>query len=291
MNCTNTNKLMPHRPSRGAVSRVALPAVDSREPFARHMAPTSSGISRSAFKLPHPAYMAAFNLRTLKQARPQASLALTLDSLGIADGDRAWLKTLQDMAVNVVSGDLVVSFYPDCLSECLEAFIIIIMNTMCSTLMLRCRTNKSWLYGGKASMLDDVIMLLMMMFNDHVDDNAIMIIAVSAINLFLFVQGEYIDCTFSSVFGLSTMAAAGLGNWVSDLCGIGTVGYVERFATRLGFVTPPMRPELAGSRLFMWTTMLGRITGITIGCFLGLLPLLFFERDKDTEGRAPQTKS
>ncbi|GAA52469.1 hypothetical protein CLF_108134 [Clonorchis sinensis] len=35
-----------------------------------------------------------------------------------------------------------------------------------------------------------------------------------------------------------------------------TVGYVERFATRLGFVTPPMRPELAGSRLFMWTTML-----------------------------------
>ncbi|GAA52470.1 hypothetical protein CLF_108135 [Clonorchis sinensis] len=221
MNCTNTNKLMPHRPSRGAVSRVALPAVDSREPFARHMAPTSSGISRSAFKLPHPAYMAAFNLRTLKQARPQASLALTLDSLGIADGDRAWLKTLQDMAVNVVSGDLVVSFYPDCLSECLEAFIIIIMNTMCSTLMLRCRTNKSWLYGGKASMLDDVIMLLMMMFNDHVDDNAIMIIAVSAINLFLFVQGEYIDCTFSSVFGLSTMAAAGLGNWVSDLCGIG----------------------------------------------------------------------
>ncbi|TGZ56097.1 hypothetical protein CRM22_010190 [Opisthorchis felineus] len=110
-------------------------------------------------------------------------------------------------------------------------------------------------------------------------DNAIMIIA-----------GEYIDFTFSSVFGLSTMAAAGLGNWVSDLCGIGTVGYVERFATRLGFVTPPMRPELAGSRLFMWTTMLGRITGITIGCLLGLLPLLFFERDKNTESRAPQTK-
>lgn len=98
----------------------------------------------------------------------------------------------------------------------------------------------------------------------------------------MIIAGEYIDYTFSSMLGLSTMAAAGLGNWVSDLCGIGTVGYVERFAARLGYVTPPMSPQLARSRAFMWTTMLGRITGITIGCLLGLLPLLFFERDKDT---------
>ncbi|VDP92384.1 unnamed protein product [Echinostoma caproni] len=37
-------------------------------------------------------------------------------------------------------------------------------------------------------------------------DNAIMIVA-----------GEYIDLTFASLFGLSTMAAAGLGNLVSDI--------------------------------------------------------------------------
>ncbi|CAH8874705.1 unnamed protein product [Trichobilharzia szidati] len=41
-------------------------------------------------------------------------------------------------------------------------------------------------------------------------DNAIMIIA-----------GEYIDLTFSAMLGISTMAAAGLGNLVSDLFGIG----------------------------------------------------------------------
>ncbi|KAA3670772.1 uncharacterized protein DEA37_0007852, partial [Paragonimus westermani] len=38
-------------------------------------------------------------------------------------------------------------------------------------------------------------------------------------NCIMIVAGEYIDLSFSSVFGLSTMAAAGLGNWISDLCG------------------------------------------------------------------------
>ncbi|GAA51313.1 histone H3 [Clonorchis sinensis] len=61
MNCTHTKKLMPHRPSRGAISRVALLAAYSRAALrtddsvrlasalraasARHMAPTSSGLS------------------------------------------------------------------------------------------------------------------------------------------------------------------------------------------------------------------------------------------------------
>ena len=47
------------------------------------MAPTSSGISKSLFKPRHSVYLAAFNVRTLKQAGQQAALALTLDSLGI----------------------------------------------------------------------------------------------------------------------------------------------------------------------------------------------------------------
>ncbi|KER25885.1 hypothetical protein T265_06740 [Opisthorchis viverrini] len=54
-----------------------------RAASARHMVPTSSGISRSVLKPRHPLYLAAFNVRTLKQAGQQAALALTLDSLGI----------------------------------------------------------------------------------------------------------------------------------------------------------------------------------------------------------------
>jgi hypothetical protein len=54
-------------------------------------------------------------------------------------------------------------------------------------------------------------------------DNAIMIIA-----------GDYIDHTFGLAFGVSTMFAAGLGNTVSDVMGVGTSGWVESVAERMG---------------------------------------------------------
>ncbi|KER23541.1 hypothetical protein T265_08585 [Opisthorchis viverrini] len=46
------------------------------------LGPAEKGISKSIFK-PHSVYLAAFNVRTLKQAGQLAALALTLDSLGI----------------------------------------------------------------------------------------------------------------------------------------------------------------------------------------------------------------
>ncbi|GAA55088.1 polyprotein [Clonorchis sinensis] len=50
---------------------------------ARHPTLTSSGISKSNFMPRHPVHLAAFNVRTLKQAGVQAALALVLDSLDI----------------------------------------------------------------------------------------------------------------------------------------------------------------------------------------------------------------
>ncbi|KER26097.1 hypothetical protein T265_06577 [Opisthorchis viverrini] len=52
---------------------------------ARHMAPTTSGISKSVLKPRYPVNLAAFNIHPLKQAGQQAALSLTLDSLGIDD--------------------------------------------------------------------------------------------------------------------------------------------------------------------------------------------------------------
>ncbi|CAH8512157.1 unnamed protein product [Dicrocoelium dendriticum] len=81
---------------------------------------------------------------------------------------------------------------------------------------------------------------------------------------------------------ISSLSAAGLGNWLSDLCGIGTASYVERFATSLGFVIPPVTADQMNSRSMRWATALGRACGITLGCFLGMLPLLWFKcEDKD----------
>ncbi|CAH8661637.1 unnamed protein product [Schistosoma margrebowiei] len=96
-------------------------------------------------------------------------------------------------------------------------------------------------------------------------DNAIMIVA-----------GEYIDVQFATFLGISTMAAAGLGNLVSDLFGIGLVGYVEKFMEKIGISVPPLSASQLASSSVRWSIALGRIVGITTGCLLGLLPLVLF---------------
>ncbi|XP_008943084.1 PREDICTED: transmembrane protein 65 [Merops nubicus] len=96
-------------------------------------------------------------------------------------------------------------------------------------------------------------------------DNAIMIAA-----------GTQIELSIGVVLGISTMAAAALGNLVSDLAGLGLAGYVEALASRLGLSIPDLTPKQAD----MWQTRLsahlGKAIGVTIGCILGMFPLLFF---------------
>ena len=53
-------------------------------------------------------------------------------------------------------------------------------------------------------------------------DNAIMILA-----------GDKIDMTLGMTLGMSTMAAAGLGNLLSDVCGIGFGGFLSLFLSAL----------------------------------------------------------
>ncbi|XP_054841404.1 transmembrane protein 65 isoform X1 [Eublepharis macularius] len=96
-------------------------------------------------------------------------------------------------------------------------------------------------------------------------DNAIMIAA-----------GTQIELSIGIVLGISTMAAAALGNLVSDLAGLGLAGYVEALASRLGLSIPELTPKQAD----MWQTRvsahLGKAIGVAIGCLLGMFPLFFF---------------
>lgn len=92
-------------------------------------------------------------------------------------------------------------------------------------------------------------------------------------------QGDYIDVYLGSYFFLSTMAAAALGNTFSDVIGIGTAFYVERIANRIGFSPPKLSPiqmDMPSSRNF---ANLGRVLGVTIGCLLGMFPLLFKKKE------------
>jgi hypothetical protein len=45
-----------------------------------------------------------------------------------------------------------------------------------------------------------------------------------------------------SVMVVSTMAAAALGNTISDVMGIGSAWYVERLAVRIGMQSPKLSP-------------------------------------------------
>ncbi|XP_069076817.1 transmembrane protein 65 isoform X1 [Pleurodeles waltl] len=108
-------------------------------------------------------------------------------------------------------------------------------------------------------------------------DNAIMIVA-----------GTHIELSIGIVLGISTMAAAALGNLVSDLAGLGLAGYVEALSSRLGLPIPDLTPKQAD----MWQTRLsahfGKAIGVTIGCLLGMFPLFFLKGDE--EGKVEKKK-
>lgn len=107
-------------------------------------------------------------------------------------------------------------------------------------------------------------------------DNAIMIAA-----------GTQIELSIGVTLGISTMAAAALGNLVSDLAGLGLAGYVEALASKFGMQGPDLTPK----QVDMWQTRvsshMGKAIGVSIGCILGMFPLLFLgdEDEKETEAQ------
>merc|ERR1712012_940571 len=53
-------------------------------------------------------------------------------------------------------------------------------------------------------------------------------------NFIMIICGDSIDAHFGARLGLTTMAAAGLGNWVSDCVGLGLGDFIESIVARLG---------------------------------------------------------
>ncbi|KAL5016723.1 hypothetical protein ScPMuIL_006312 [Solemya velum] len=110
-------------------------------------------------------------------------------------------------------------------------------------------------------------------------------------NFLMITSGEYIDSTFGVLFGISTMAAAGLGNWISDLAGVGSAHYIEQFTSKCGVKSPALTAEQVDMKETRWSANMGRAIGISIGCVLGMFPLLFFGKKKHTESEEQQTES
>jgi hypothetical protein len=102
-----------------------------------------------------------------------------------------------------------------------------------------------------------------------------------------FRQGDYIDITIGTAFGISTMAAAALGNTISDVAGIGSAWYIEDLASKIGIRDPDLTPSQMASWPIRWAINGGRAIGVVIGCLLGMVPLLFLpsaEEEKERHG-------
>ena len=115
-------------------------------------------------------------------------------------------------------------------------------------------------------------------------------------NAILLLAGEAIDIYLGVTLGISTMCAAAIGNIVSDLCGVvfGTMiedallGWSKRIEKLTnGRITLPPMPKLSydqrNLRSVRWSSQLGCAAGLTVGCVIGMFPLLFFPTQKEKD--------
>eukprot|EP00035_Acanthoeca_spectabilis_P031577 m.14843 g.14843 ORF g.14843 m.14843 type:complete len:299 (+) comp4833_c0_seq1:312-1208(+) len=101
-------------------------------------------------------------------------------------------------------------------------------------------------------------------------------------NAIMLTAGDAIDQTLGATLQISTLAAAGLGNMVSDVMGLGLSSYVEAFASKVGIPSPQMSVQQMELPVARWTMLAASAVGITIGCLLGMAPLLFLTTDVTT---------
>ncbi|XP_034135044.1 transmembrane protein 65 isoform X2 [Drosophila guanche] len=118
--------------------------------------------------------------------------------------------------------------------------------------------------------------------------NAVPFIAFGFLDNFIMITaGEYIECYLGHFITLSTMAAAGLGNTISDVMGITMATYVEHGCQILGLKQPQMAPAQFELKSSKRASSFGRIMGITVGCLLGMCPLWFMEENQEASVPVP----
>eukprot|EP01062_Namystynia_karyoxenos_P018968 TRINITY_DN17093_c0_g1_i1.p1 TRINITY_DN17093_c0_g1~~TRINITY_DN17093_c0_g1_i1.p1 ORF type:complete len:377 (+),score=111.64 TRINITY_DN17093_c0_g1_i1:73-1203(+) len=109
-------------------------------------------------------------------------------------------------------------------------------------------------------------------------------------NFCMIAFGDAIEAHFGLVLGLSTMAAAGLGNMCSDIAGLGIADTIEHSAGMLGIKDPLITPQQRKLPIVRTVNTAAAVLGLAIGCLLGMVPLLFIDRrdrGDSNEGAAP----
>lgn len=100
-------------------------------------------------------------------------------------------------------------------------------------------------------------------------------------NAILIVAGEQIDVHMGVTLGISTLCAAAIGNIISDVVGVGFGTLIEDFCTkRLKIPVAPLTNAQRKLRSVRFSGQFGCAVGITIGCVIGMFPLMFINTDE-----------
>lgn len=102
-------------------------------------------------------------------------------------------------------------------------------------------------------------------------------------NTLMIHAGHYVDCTLGVTFGLSTLAAAGIGQIFSGVGGVVFGDALEVAFHRLagvGRTATAMTKAQKAMRASRMAGLFGGVVGVSLGCTLGLVNLLFVDENK-----------
>lgn len=96
-------------------------------------------------------------------------------------------------------------------------------------------------------------------------------------NLVMILAGDTIDSLFGgATLGITTLAAAGLGNIVADVVGVGATQQIKERSRKIAWAQPPRLSTLQQAMgSVRYAKLGGACLGVSVGCVLGMVPLLF----------------
>ena len=98
----------------------------------------------------------------------------------------------------------------------------------------------------------------------------------------MIVAGNAIDCTLGVTLGLSTLTAAAFGAMVSNGAGVVFGSTLDTIFRRLGLPRSGLSSEQRGLPITKRTVFMGNLSGVLLGCTLGLTSLLFIDTNRST---------
>ncbi|CAL1142604.1 unnamed protein product [Cladocopium goreaui] len=93
----------------------------------------------------------------------------------------------------------------------------------------------------------------------------------------LLYAGDAIDNTLGVALGLPTLAAAAMGQVLSDTCGVAFGGTIEAAALKLGLPLPNLTDAQQRLGSVKRISTLGGVCGVILGCFIGMSNLLIID--------------